>query len=374
MQKITLIIFSLIFSPISQAIGTFNLPYKLQDFISTLEEDTKNLQGAAIAILYKGNLAYQATFGYRKDKIGIINAQTLFPLASVSKPVSAMAIALLIDSGILSLDQTLVTSYLKREINLTHILSHTTGYHFPGNPQIESGMQRHKLLELLKHEQPKCSPGACYRYSNTTFSLVEEILNTKQLSLNHAIQNLQMALGTDGIQTVPIDPGIAIAHPHIQHYKSKKKITKKLRSLPLPPYYPKATPAAAGIFASLDGMVEVFKLSFGYRPDLISQTTLNKFYTPVISNRDTDKWNMDHLPCSRKNIKSYYGLGWRILQSKAQPKKDLIYHAGYLAGISSFIGFLPAEEIGLIILVNQNSSIPFRSGIALWGDLLSNNK
>jgi beta-lactamase class C len=371
MKKLILFVTSLLILPTLYAQNTNNIPFKIQNFIANLEDETANVQGGAIAILYKGEVIYQSTFGYRQGKTGAITSKTLFSLGSVSKPVSAMAVALLIDSGAIDLNQKLKMSYLKHEINLTHILSHTTGYHFPGNPQIERGMQRHKLLEQLKYEQPKCSPGECYRYSNTTFSLVEEVLNTRQLSLDNAIQNLQMVLGTDGIQTIPIDAGIDVAHPHVK-YKGQKSKTNKLKTLPLPPYYPKATPAAAGLFASLDGMVEIFKLSFGYRPDLISQATLRKFHTPIIANRDPEKWPNLVWPCGRKNVRSYYGLGWRILQSNAQPNKKLICHSGFLAGVSTFIGFMPEDEVGLIILFNQNSPVPFKKGIALWGKFLKN--
>ncbi|AFC73644.1 hypothetical protein [Rickettsia montanensis] len=53
--------------------------------------------------------------------------------------------------------------------------------------------------------------------------------------------------------------------------------------LPFPPYYPKT---AAGIFASIDGMIEIFTLSFGYKPNLIAKSTLDRMYKIVKSNKD----------------------------------------------------------------------------------------
>ncbi len=334
------------------------IPPKLQSFVEKLESQKAELQGGAIAILYKGQVVYKTTFGNQKGDTGSITSTTLFPLASVSKPVSATAIALMVDQGNLSFKETFKLPYLKHPVNLRNILGHTTGYKFPGNSQIEKGMNRQKLLEVLKSEKPQCKPDECYTYSNIIFSLVEEALNTKKLSLHAAIKNLRTTLKTEGIQIVPIDSKMAVASPHSNG-----------KSLPFPPYYPKAVPAAAGVFASLDGMIEVFKLSFGYKPDLISQDTLDSLHTPIISNRDIHKWNKEW-PCERDKIESYYGLGWRILKAQEHPRKDLIFHSGYIAGISTFIGFIPSEEIGIIILLNQRSGLALNNGTNFWGVFL----
>jgi beta-lactamase class C len=343
------------------------LPPKLQAFIKKFESQQKELQGGAIAILHNGQVVYKSTFGNQKGNTGPITSHTLFPLASVSKPVSATAVALLVDSGKLDFDDKINISDHKNPVSLKNILSHTTGYQFSGNSHIEQGKSRRELLDLLKIQKPKCNPGECYSYSNATFSLVEEILNTQNLDLQSAIEKLRFALKSDEIQVMPINANMKIAYPHA---RDKTKKTQSLKSLPFPPYYPKATPAAAGVFASLDGMIEIFKLSFGYRPDLISQKTLDYIHTPVISNRDIDKWQVKW-PYDKNEIESYYGLGWRILKAKDHPGKDLIFHSGYIAGIVSFMGFIPSEQIGVIILINEDSRVAGQTGINFWSQFLS---
>lgn len=366
MDKVLIILFTLIIMSshsTSCAEAQTAIPQKLQKFIKNIESKKDKLQGGAIAILHKGQVIYKTTFGKEKGKTGrSITSHTLFPLASVSKTVSATAIALMVDHKALDFDETFKLPYLKNAVNLKNILSHTTGYKFSGNIQIEQGLSRQNLLKKLGNQKPLCKPGECYSYSNTIFSLVEEALNLKNLSLQSIIRQLQIALKTKEIQVVPIDPHMNIAYPHV---KEKTKV----KSLPFPPYYPKATPAAAGVFASLDGMIEVFKLSFGYRPDLISQKTLEALFTPLIANRDVDKWNIKWL-CDRNKIESYYGLGWRILRIKEHLDKDLIFHGGFISGATPFIGFIPSEEIGVIFLINQHSRTPFESGIELWGEFL----
>ncbi|MHB9147519.1 MAG: hypothetical protein ACYC2U_03740 [Candidatus Amoebophilus sp.] len=70
-------------------------------------------------------------------------------------------------------------------------MGHTTGYHFTGNQEIEQGISREKLLAILSKKIPKSEPGKYYFYSNIVFSLIEEVLLSKKLSFQSAIQKLR---------------------------------------------------------------------------------------------------------------------------------------------------------------------------------------
>ena len=360
MKKLLLII--LLLTNISAHADTHSkIERQLSEFIQNVENP--NLQGGVIAIIYHGHVIYTNEFGFQKNQTGPITKDTLFPLASVSKSVSATAVALLVNEGKVNLDEKFTLPYLKNPVSLRNILSHTTGYKFSGNAQIEQGMPREKLLQKLKEHKPSCQPGECYQYSNTTFSLLDEALKTKKLSLKDAIENLKKSLKTDEIQILPLNYKAQIAYPHI---KVKGKKAHSIKALPMPPYYPKAAPAAAGVFASLNGMIELFKLQFGHRPDLISKQTLDQFYKPVIANRDIENWGIKW-PCPLDEIESYYGAGWRILKAKKYPGHDLIFHGGMISGISTFVGYIPLLDLGVIILTNQSSGFATREGIHFWG-------
>ncbi len=129
------------------------LPPKIVSFIEKLELKKSSLQGGAIAILYKGQVVYKTTFGKKQGDSGSITEDTLFPIASVSKAVSATAIALMVAQGHLKWDDVFTLPYLKNPVNLRNILSHTTGYQFSGNSQIEQGMSRKNLLSTLKNQK-----------------------------------------------------------------------------------------------------------------------------------------------------------------------------------------------------------------------------
>ncbi len=335
---------------------------KLKGFINVIESEKNKQQGFALAILYKGNVIYKTTSGHQNGNKKPITENTLFPLASISKTVSATAIALMVEKGTLNLDEKFRLPYLKNSINLANILSHTTGYQFSGNSEIEQGMNRAKLLNTLKTQKPNCKPGNCFRYSNATFSLVEEALNLKKLNLNLVIKNLNNSINNQEIKLLKKDAKEEFAYPH---YKVKVNGKVKMKALPFPPYYPNTAPASAGIFASINGMIEVFKLAFGYKPKLISKATSERMLQPVILTQKVFKWNID-LPVGKKNLESHYALGWRILKVKGSRENDLIYHPGYIKCVKSFIGYIPSKELGIIILTNQESKFASQNGINFW--------
>jgi len=166
---------------------------------------------------------------------------------------------------------------------------------------------------------------------------------------------------------LPIDSDANIAYPHLTYINQNSFSYKQL---PLPTYYPQLIPSATGIFAPLDGMIEIFKLSFEYRLDLISKENLASIQKPIMSNHDYPrKWRIK-CPYDISKIECYYGLGWRILRAKTHPKTELICHSGHIAGVNTFVGFIPSQEMWIIILLNQSFGFPLWGGLSFWVQFL----
>ena len=95
--------------------------------------------GAAVAVMHDGRLDWAAGYGVRDvDQPGPVGPDTVFMVASCSKPVTAMLVLQQVERGALDLD-TDVNRYLRRwqvpvdeftseqPVTLRHILSHTAG-------------------------------------------------------------------------------------------------------------------------------------------------------------------------------------------------------------------------------------------------------
>ncbi len=343
-----------------------NLPEYLKPFVARLEQEKHQRQGGVIAILHKGKVVYKTAFGHARGDQGSVTSATLFPLASVSKAVTAVALALQVDQGRLSFDKVMHAPCFKGGMKLRYMLSHTSGFSIRGDKEIERGLSQKQLINIVFDMRPKCRPGSCYTYSNLIYGLIEVSLAEAGMSFENIIDQLSMTLKDPHIQVLPLVEGADVAYPHaIRTQKAKKSI----HPLPLDSFYAKNVAAAAGIFASLDAMIEFYRLSFGYRPDIISKKTLAELYTPMQGSDDVFKW-FAKWPYEPKVIEAGYGLGWRVLSLKKDPNQKFIFHSGYVNGINSFIGSIPSEELGIIVIVNEGSPFASRTGLALWREVL----
>ena len=119
-------------------------PAEKQDIEAWLESTVPCLlnkyrvPGAALAIIRDGELVYSKGWGVqRAGESSPITEQTVFPAASLTKPVFAYGALVLVRDGMLDLDRSL-SDYLKepyiqgddrlQKITARMVLSHTTGF------------------------------------------------------------------------------------------------------------------------------------------------------------------------------------------------------------------------------------------------------
>ncbi len=306
----------------------------IDELIQSVEAGSGDFHGFAFAVIKDGKIIHKSTGGYCKyGENTPITSKTLFPLASVSKSITALSVMKLVNEGHVNLDEEFAFAYLKKPLTIREILNQTTGYKFRGNKELESGVNRNQFLEEIKKQNIKCN--GCYFYSNALFSLTDEILQQKKLSLSYAIKNFRESLGTNEIQLSPVDKKLPIASRH------------DLRHV-YPNYgnYQLVAGAAAGVYASLDAMIEVLKVISGKRNDIISDSNLQQLFTQYSENDDIFKWGI-HLPAK---VISHYGLGFRIINNKNG--EAFIFHGGKINGMFAFIGLIPRKNIGIVWMIN----------------------
>ena len=90
--------------------------------------------GLAITVLEKGKTIFQKGYGYvdLEGKLKVNPQQTIFRVASVSKPIAATALACMVQDEVVDLDEsfyTYVPDYPKKNWNFTirQLSSHTAG-------------------------------------------------------------------------------------------------------------------------------------------------------------------------------------------------------------------------------------------------------
>ncbi len=149
--------------------------------------DDGTLPGAAALVARRGVVVGRCWCGRIARAPGSppIGADTLFAVASVTKPFTATAVMQLVEQGVISLDQP-VSELLpefagagKERITLRHFLTHTSGLpeYADDNEEIR---RRHLGLDAFVRSycrgQPTFAPGARWSYSNFGFGLAGEIV------------------------------------------------------------------------------------------------------------------------------------------------------------------------------------------------------
>ena len=132
--------------------------------------------GVAVAVVYRDRLVYAEGFGVRHVvQGGAITADTVFQLASVSKPLSATVVAASMDRGQVGWDTpvapllpgfALIDPWVSRQVTIGDLFAHRSG--LPGefgNDLEPLGWDRQQIFERARLE-PLAPFRASYGYSN----------------------------------------------------------------------------------------------------------------------------------------------------------------------------------------------------------------
>ncbi|MFK7782544.1 MAG: serine hydrolase domain-containing protein [Psychroserpens sp.] len=153
-----------------------------------------NIPGLSIAVVRDGKLHWAKGYGKRTtEKEGLVNEQTLFQAASVTKPFTALGILKLVENRKIHLDDD-VNNYLKgwqiseneftkkEKVTVRRLLSHTagiSGHGFDGYAQSENFPT---TIEVLNGEGNSRrvtvdnTPGKAWRYSGGGYVILQKLI------------------------------------------------------------------------------------------------------------------------------------------------------------------------------------------------------
>ena len=149
------------------------------------------LPGAAALVARGGRIAGEAYVGLaHRAQRRPVEAGTIWSLASVTKPFTAAAVMLLVERGLVSLDEPLhrllpeflrapPTAFDRTAVTLRHVLAHCSG--LPGFSEDNLDLRRaHRPLEDFVRSfgrQPLLfAPGAAHYYSNPGILMAAEVV------------------------------------------------------------------------------------------------------------------------------------------------------------------------------------------------------
>ncbi len=313
-----------------------------------------------ILVAEKGKPVYQQALGYADyNTKRMLNDNSVFELASVSKQFTAMGIMICKERGLLSYDDNIKKFFPNLpydNITVRNLLTHTSG--LPSyEDQFEKNWDRKKIafnkdvvdmLEKLK-DTLFFKPGSKWQYSNTGFALLASIIEkVSEMSYNDFMaKNIFQPLG--------------MTHTYIYNTRrSTKKIPDNyalgyVYADSLKRYILPDSLSKFDMVYYLDGIVgdgcvnsttgDLFKWDRAlYSNNLVSKAALDEMLSPLVRTSPTDST-------------SYYGFGVAV-----QPKSDkgkVISHSGGWPGYRTLIVRRTDIDETIIILSNNESAIPF---------------
>lgn len=162
--------------------------------------------GASIAVSYRGRLVYARGFGYAdKELKQVVQPDSMFRIASISKPITSVAIMKLIEQKKLTLDAK-VFDILKdyqiqlaeqgvdprlKEITVRQLLHHTGGWdrsvsfdpmfrsvYFAKQLGKKPPAEIEDIIQMMLKQPLDFTPGERYAYSNFGYCLLGRIIET----------------------------------------------------------------------------------------------------------------------------------------------------------------------------------------------------
>ncbi len=292
-----------------------------------------------VVLIAKRDSVFRAVYGFANYRNrDSLQMDTRFQLASVSKPITALAIMQLVEEGKIRLTDSLEIYFAKWPypgITVQMLLSHRSGltnymYHTDDwfVQRDEMVICNQEAIQMLCEKKPEryYRPNSRFDYNNTNFMLLAAIIEKvtgvdfETYMATHFFAPIGMN-NTFIKSDLEVPEGNSIARGH-----DKRRRT-------IAPYYLNGTTGDKGVYTCAEDMYTLHKALLN--GDIVQDSTLASMFSP------TSKFN-------RRG--GSYGLGWRL---NKQPDGSLVtYHNGWWRGFKTYFIHDAEEEATVIVLTN----------------------
>lgn len=299
--------------------------------------------GVAFGVLRGGRMTMRAFGVTNADNPQPFTPDTVFPIASISKTVTATAIMRLVEQGKVELDAP-VKRYIPefavqdasvtRDVAIWHLLTHTPGWEGQLTPD-DLGIDALKRFAESQQDLPQlAAPGEVWSYNNAGFTIAGRVIEAVTGQRIH-----------DALRTLVIEPiGLtrtftrteeAVTYPFAAAHRSSGETWAVVR-----PISRSSTVTAGGVWMSLADMLTYakFHMADGTGRDgrpVLTRSSLERMRTARVKKVATD---------------DQMGLGWHLRKVGAVTTAS---HGGTLGHIS-LLELVPERQMALAISTNHN--------------------
>ena len=325
----------------------------LADLPAAVESVLKRsgVPGAAVAVVHGGKTVFARGFGVRElGKPAVIDTDTVFQLASLSKPIAATVVATQVTAGVVTWDAkvaqlmpgfALQDPYVSANVTVGDLFAHRSGLPHAGGDTLEDiGFDRAAILERLRL-LPLAPFRISYAYSNFGLTTGAEAVaraagqSWEDLSQKALYGPLGMTSTSSRYQDLLKHENRAVLHS-----------LEGGRFVPLYQRDPDAQSPAGGVSSSVTDMTEWMKLVLANGrsngKDLIAPAAL----LPALRAQAFSS------PAPSVAARSgFYGFGFNV-SVEANGRPNMSHSGAFGTGAGTNVRFLPSADIAIVVLTN----------------------
>ncbi|MFI7536214.1 serine hydrolase domain-containing protein [Streptosporangium sp. NPDC049376] len=291
---------------------------------------THGCASVSVAVAHRDRVVFAEAYGLADVARGVAaTPDTVYSIASVTKPITATAVCVAADRGLLNLDDP-VEKYLSgfrlpryrdySEPTLRQVLQHRAGFGghydfaYAGLPAIRHGVEHYSTLYR--------EPGSRFEYSNLGYGVLDAVLE-KATGRSAADFTAEQVFAPLGLNACQIGLSYEGERPRALRYSADGR--------PYPDYDTTHHGASLGWASASD--LAMFGLLQAGGPGVLKPETAAATRTA--------------LPITAEQG---YGLGWFV--SRGGPHQ-VVAHSGGMGGVSAMLAVVPELELSICVLANQ---------------------
>jgi CubicO group peptidase (beta-lactamase class C family) len=346
--------------PVSAQTFTAQKADSLDSFIRSALSTAK-VPGATVAVVVNNQIVFERAYGVRDTGTGVpVNTTTQFPIASVSKPITAMMMATVADQGRVTWDTTarsvlpsfrVASAAASSKITLRDLFCNCTGA-----PRFDfdfiyraTKLTPSNIISQVANYPTDATFGQRFVYSNQMvatggwIAAAAAVGNANNLEDSYNLELERRVLAPIGMNNTTASPSAvwargnyATSHPYDFTYTSIPQPRDGERAID-------ATGPAGALWSTAGDLARfsITQLRRGIAPNdqrVVSEANLTETWKPQV----------------RLNSTTQYGLGLYITSSNG---RRVLLHGGNGLGVTSEMTFLPDHGVAVVVLSNRASSL-----------------
>jgi CubicO group peptidase (beta-lactamase class C family) len=306
----------------------------------------RNVPSLAVAVAKDGKIVWEEGFGWadREHRIAA-DENTMYSLASISKPLTATGLMTLVAAGKVDLDKP-INDYLGKaklrahigsadEATVRRIANHSAGLpeHFQFFYENEPWRPESPDETILRYGELYSKPGERFQYSNLDYGTLDYIISrvSERSFADYMRNEVFLKLGMTRT-SIGVDPAL-------RDFAATRYDGEDLT--PISPYEFDHNGASA-VYSSAHDLVRFGMFSLKeHLPD----------QAPILTDEAIDQMQQPTI-VERPGIG--YGIGWEIDQTS---KYRIVTHSGGMPGVATWLRLVPSERLAIVVLCNENDHL-----------------